>query len=78
MSGISKKINRLIGKAINRFSSVTAQTTGEESERFEISERISALCRQAGAEGAVLLKNEKNALPVREDETVSSSMPSLM
>ena len=71
MSGISKKINRLIGKAINRFSSVTAQTTGEESERFEISERISALCRQAGAEGAVLLKNEKNALPVREDETVS-------
>ena len=33
--------------------------------------QMQKLCRMAAAEGAVLLKNEKNTLPIREGETVS-------
>ena len=71
MGKFGKSVNRLIGKAVNRITSVTAQATGENSERFEISREMSKLCRKAGAEGIVLLKNEKNALPVKRNETVS-------
>ncbi len=71
MNGLAKTVNRIIGKAVNRFTSVTAQSTGEKGEVYETSPEISALCRKAGAEGIVLLKNEKNALPVGADETIS-------
>ena len=71
MGKFGKSVNRLIGKAVNRITSVTAQATGENSERFEISHEMSKLCRKAGAEGIVLLKNEKNALPVKRNETIS-------
>ena len=71
MNRFAKTANRIIGKAVNRMTSVTAQSTGENSERFEVTPEISALCRLAGAEGIVLLKNEKEALPIKADETVS-------
>ena len=71
MNRFAKTANRIIGKAVNRMTSVTAQSTGENSEHFEVTPEISALCRLAGAEGIVLLKNEKDALPIKADETVS-------
>ena len=71
MNRFAKTANRIIGKAVNRFTSVTAQSTGEKSEQYEISPAISALCREAGAEGIVLLRNENSALPVSDGETVS-------
>ena len=71
MNKISKTANKIIGNVINRFTSVTAQATGAEGEKFTVSEEIKALCRKAGAEGAVMLKNNGNALPVKENETVS-------
>ncbi|MBQ6264471.1 MAG: glycoside hydrolase family 3 protein [Clostridia bacterium] len=71
MNRFAKTANRIIGTVVNRFTSVTAQSTGDAAESFEISPAISALCREVGAEGIVLLKNEKNALPIKADETVS-------
>ncbi|MBR0112203.1 MAG: glycoside hydrolase family 3 C-terminal domain-containing protein [Clostridia bacterium] len=71
MNKFTKTANKYIGKAINRFTSVTAQKTGEKGENFTVSEEIKALCRAAGAEGAVLLKNENGALPLKSGETLS-------
>ncbi len=74
-SSLAKAADRLyrkaVGKVINRFTSVTAQATGGKGDSFPISDEIKERCRRAGREGAVLLKNEKNALPVLEGETVS-------
>ena len=71
MNRFRKSADRFIGKIVNRFTSVTAQQTGEKGESFEVSEEIKALCRKAGAQGAVMLKNEGGALPLKPDETVS-------
>ncbi len=71
MNKAKKSVNKLIGKIVNRFTSATSQSTDNESEKFEISEYMSDLCRKAGAEGAVLLKNNNNVLPIKPDEVIS-------
>ena len=71
MNKVIKKANKIIGKIVNTVVSATSQTTGDESEKFEISSEISELCRKAGAEGIVMLKNSRNVLPIKENEVVS-------
>ena len=71
MNKAKKSVNKLIGKIVNRFTSATSQSTDNESEKYEISEYMSELCRKAGAEGAVLLKNNNNVLPIKPDEIIS-------
>ena len=71
MNGFAKTANRIIGKVVNRITSVTAQATGEDAKQFDVTPEISALCRKTGAEGIVLLKNENSVLPLGADETVS-------
>ena len=71
MNKVVKKANKIIGKIVNTVVSATSQTTGDESEQFEISKEISELCRKAGAEGIVMLKNNRNILPIKENEIVS-------
>ena len=71
MNKAKKSVNKLIGKIVNRFTSATSQSTDNKSKKFEISEYMSELCRKAGAEGTVLLKNNNNVLPIKPDEVIS-------
>ncbi len=64
---LKSKANHLIAMAVNS----VAQKGNERVQSSGSSEAIRRLARQMGAEGVVLLKNEKNTLPLQPDETVS-------
>ena len=64
---IGTKANRLISMAVNS----VAQKGVTRIEGAPSSEALRDLARQTGAEGIVLLKNEKGTLPFSKNETVS-------
>ncbi|MBQ6268180.1 MAG: glycoside hydrolase family 3 protein [Clostridia bacterium] len=72
MNPFKKAANKVIGKVVNAVTnSVSQVSAGGESAAFEPSDSMKALCRTAGAEGVVLLKNEKDTLPLTPDRRVS-------
>ncbi len=73
MSIIKKKVYKLVGKVVN---AVTNAATAQDSNSkigngYKPDERIISLCRQMGAEGIVMLKNNGNVLPLDKSRTVS-------
>ncbi len=66
-SAVTGKKNHLIAMAVNS----VAQKGNERVLGSPSGDAIRALARQMGAEGIVLLKNEKETLPLKPDETVS-------
>ena len=69
MNKITKPIMKLVSKVVN---SVTQEVTaGGDSAPFDPSANLKRLCRQAGAEGIVMLKNINNVLPLKKENTVS-------
>ena len=66
-SAVTGKANRLIAMAVNS----VAQKGNERVLGSASGEAIRRLARQMGAEGTVLLKNEKDTLPLKPDETIS-------
>lgn len=64
---ITTKANRLISMAVNS----VAQKGSERFLGAESADALRLLARQMGAEGIVLLKNEKQTLPLPQDKTVS-------
>ena len=67
MGLLKKKINKMISTVANSVSQNSVKTASDEKSTDE----MSALCRQLGAEGIVMLKNENNVLPLTKDRTVS-------
>lgn len=67
MGVLKKKINKMISTVANSVSQNSVKTASDEKSTDE----MSALCRQLGAEGIVMLKNENNVLPLTKDRTVS-------
>lgn len=72
MSKLSKKFGRMISK-IGTFvqNSVSQTSVKPGSEITESTAEMSRLCREIGSEGAVMLKNANNVLPLTADRTVS-------
>lgn len=73
MNIIKKKVYKLVGKVVN---AVTNAATAQDSNSkigngYKSDERIISLCRQIGAEGIVMLKNNGNVLPLDKSRTVS-------
>ncbi len=73
--GIKRKIKntvmRGVGTVVNAVTDSVSQTKAGEGSGETSSEKMSALCRKAGAEGIVLLKNQNNVLPLSKDRVVS-------
>lgn len=69
---IGKIAFKAIGKIVNAVTSATVQGTskGDDGEYIHDSELI-ALCRQAGAESVVMLKNIGGTLPLTKERVVS-------
>ena len=64
---ITTKANRLISMAVNS----VAQKGSERFLGAESADALRLLARQMGAEGIVLLKNERQTLPLPQEKTVS-------
>ncbi|MGN1195943.1 MAG: glycoside hydrolase family 3 C-terminal domain-containing protein, partial [Acutalibacteraceae bacterium] len=72
MSKLKKKIQRAvsdIGALVTNAVSQTSVSVDGEPEKS--TPEISALCREIGAEGIVMLKNRDNVLPLSKDRVVS-------
>ena len=73
MNIIKKKVYKIVGKVVN---AVTNAATAQDSNSkigngYKPDERIVSLCRQMGAEGIVMLKNNDKVLPLNKSRTVS-------
>lgn len=65
-------VNKLVGKVVNQVTSSVSQTSvSPGGEAYTVSKEAMALCRQAAAEGIVLLKNDGGFFPVKKNETLS-------
>ena len=73
MNIIKKKAYKVIGKIVNAVTNAaTAQDSNSKvGNNYKPDEKVISLCRQAGAEGIVMLKNKDNVLPLSADRTVS-------
>ncbi|MBE6771797.1 MAG: beta-glucosidase [Ruminococcaceae bacterium] len=73
VSSVKKKIMKYVGKVVNFVTTTTSQGTssGELGKSFVPDERIVELCREVGAEGIVMLKNDNGVLPLTSDRIVS-------
>ena len=71
--GLKKKVLKSVGKVVNFVTAATSQGTSDNSlgKNFVPDEKIVGLCREVGAEGIVMLKNNNNVLPITEDRVVS-------
>ena len=72
MDILRRRIFNAIGKIITKLPNDTSQTSteGEQLVSYDFPE-MSALCRRAGAEGAVLLKNKDSVLPLSADDRIA-------
>ncbi len=72
MDILRRRIFNAIGKIITKLPNDTSQTSteGEKLVSYDFPE-MSALCRRAGAEGAVLLKNKESVLPLSADDRIA-------
>ena len=65
-------VMKLVGKAVNAVANAVSQTSvSADGPAYECAEETRALCRQAAAEGIVLLRNENDFFPVKPGETLS-------
>lgn len=72
MAKLKKKIGRLISNIGALVVNAVSQTSvAPGSEINESTKEMSRLCREISAEGAVMLKNENNVLPLSQGSTVS-------
>ena len=73
MNIIKKKAYKLVGKVVNAVTNAaTAQDMGSKKNNgYQPDEKIISLCRQIGAEGIVMLKNNNDTLPLDKSRTVS-------
>ncbi|MGN0469073.1 MAG: glycoside hydrolase family 3 protein [Acutalibacteraceae bacterium] len=71
MSKLKTKLERGIGKIVNSVTNSVSQTSVAGTGGETSSENMSRLCRQLGAEGIVMLKNENGCLPLTKDRVVS-------
>lgn len=73
MSVIKKKALKAVGKVVNYVTTTTSQGTSDGSlgKSFVPDEKMVELCRKAGTEGIVMLKNKNNVLPLKKENVVS-------
>ncbi len=73
MIDIKKKVYKYVGKVVNFVTTATSQGTSSGSEEITHTPdpKLVELCRSAGAEGIVMLKNLNNVLPLTPDRVVS-------
>ena len=73
MGELKKKVFKYVGKVVNFVTTATSQGTssGSLGKDFVPDSKIVELCREVGAEGIVMLKNDNKVLPITEDRTVS-------
>lgn len=67
MKAIKKAVNKIVNGVVNAVSQTSVGGLGNETSTPE----MSALCREIGVEGIVMLKNANNVLPLTKDCTVS-------
>ena len=70
MKKLKKTAIKYIGKIVNQFTSTAQATATFGGSKYEPTDEIRALCRELGAEGIVMLKNN-GVLPVSKDRTLS-------
>ena len=70
---LKKMVFKYVGKVVNYVTTATSQGTssGSLGKDFVPDSRIVELCREVGAEGIVMLKNNNNVLPITADRVVS-------
>ena len=73
MKKLKSTVYKAVGKVVNYVTTVTSQGSAQGGglPAFVPDEKTVSLCRRVGAEGVVMLKNEKNTLPLTAENTVS-------
>ena len=73
MIDIKKKIFKYVGKVVNYVTTSTSQGTSDKSAPVvhNPDKKLVKLCREAGSESIVMLKNINNVLPITSDRVVS-------
>ncbi len=70
---LKKKVFKTVGKVVNFVTAATSQGTSDGSlgKDFVPDEKMVQLCREVGAEGIVMLKNNNGVLPLTQGRVVS-------